>query len=136
MIQLVLDAGVPRFMGILSISDGLYTPYYERSAGKGIERIRAADQVITFNGNRYDLTGRGAFPELQNLPETVTDIDMMGICWCADHKLFGKGLKDINLLLFGSLPFFPDTYEGDNERDCRMTLKLFQSWQVGQLRAS
>jgi hypothetical protein len=135
MTRLVIDAGAPNFLGILSISDGRYASYWGESTRIAIERIKAADQVITFNGNRYDLAERGRFPELQNLPETVVHIDMMEESWQADQKFFGKGLKAIYLLLFGSLPSFPDTYDGDNEQDCYMTLKLFELWEEGKLLA-
>jgi hypothetical protein len=135
MTALVIDAGTPRFLGILSVSDGKYTWYRGESIREGVARIYASDQVITFNGDRYDLAERGGFPELQNLPPTVAHVDMMAQCWQADQEFFGKGLRQIYVLLFGGVPAFPDTYEGDNERDCYMTLKLFELWKAGRLRA-
>jgi hypothetical protein len=135
MTALVIDIGTPRFLGILSISDMKYTSYKGESTREGIARIYASDQLITFNGDRYDLAERGGFPELQNLPPTVAHVDMMAECWQADQRFFGKGLRKIYDLLFDSVPAFPDTYEGDNELDCYMALKLFELWKAGRLRA-
>jgi hypothetical protein len=135
MTTLVVDAGTPRFLGILSVETGKYTPYWSGSVSEAIDRIYAADRVVTFNGDQYDFAKAGGFPELLNLPSTVVHIDMKPLAWAADQKFFGRGLHDIYILVFGALPLCPDTYEGDNHNDCYMTLKLFELWELGMLQA-
>ena len=133
MAGIVIDAGSSRFLGVLSIENMKYTPYRGASIPDAITRIYAAEKLVTFNGTNYDLAPRGEFPELQNLPKSVIHIDMMGHAWNARREFFGKSLREIYALIFGRLPSFPDTYEGSNEQDCYMTLKLFELWEAGKL---
>lgn len=57
------------------------------------------------------------------------------VCWRASPAYFGKGLTYIYEKRFGSVPQFPETYEGNNHCDCFMTLALYKIWRKGQLAA-
>ncbi len=60
-----------------------------------------------------------------NLPINGIHTDMRSICW--SDRIWGSNLQ-------GTIPPFPDTYEGSAERDCYMTFKLWELWKQNKLK--
>jgi len=135
---IAIDAGAYRNMGVLSHPDGSYKMYWEHEVAEVINRIRAAKVVITFNGDRYDLTPRAHFPELSELPESVASLDMRDLAWRTNQSFFGRNLATIYLVVFGTLPTDDtcptDPYLANNWLDCRMALDLWLRYSEGSLR--
>jgi RNase_H superfamily len=125
---LVFDYGTS-IIGIYSVRQRKYRPYYGEARIKAAQRLVRADCIVSFNGEGYDLPELSKF--LGEYPKPQQHIDMMVICW--NEGFFGRGLRDIYRQRFGGLPEFPDTYEGDNRRDVHMTLRLWRYWKRGTL---
>ena len=129
---LVIDVGTT-MVGILSADSGPYTPYTGLAiVTVAIPRIVAAKEVVTYNGERYDLLKLGELAGLAtNLPLTGVHTDMESVCW---GNINGKNLSGTYAMNSEPCPSFADTYEGSNERDCYMTFKLWEWWRRGELR--
>lgn len=129
---LVIDVGTT-MVGILSADDRAFTPYTEaRIVDLVISRIIAAKEIITYNGERYDLLKLGERVGLSvNLPLMGIHTDMESVCW---GNINGRNLSGTYVMHHETCPPFPDTYEGSNERDCYMTFKLWEWWKQGTLK--
>jgi hypothetical protein len=128
---LAIDVGTT-MVGILSADDRAFTPYTgNKIVDLAIPRIIAAKEIITYNGDRYDLLKLGeriGLPE--NLPMSGIHTDMETVCW---GNINGRNLFGTYAMHREPCPPFPETYEGSNERDCYMTLKLWEWWKAGTL---
>ncbi len=125
MTTLVVDAG-SSIVGIFCVDDGTYRAYMGAEIPQGVSRIVEADEVVTYNGDRYDLE---QIANLAGLPSGVSiqlsgrHTDMQPLCW---GNIMGSSLRTTYRRHFGEdPPDFPDTYEGDNECDCHMTWRLW-----------
>ncbi len=134
MTTLVFDAG-ESIVGIFCVDEGKYRAYMGAEITQGVSRIVAADEVVTYNGDSYDLE---QIAKLAGLPTGVPirlsgrHTDMQPLCW---PNIMGSNLRSTYRRQFGEEPpDFPDTYEGDNERDCHMTWRLWD-WIVRRPRA-
>ncbi len=128
---IVIDAGQD-IVGVYSVTDAKYTPYRGGAMLEALRRIQNADELVTYNGNRYDLR-RLAEIAAQATAEfsfTGRHSDMQDIYW---GNIVGSSLINTYSCCFGSLPTFPETYEGSNECDVYMTFKLWEAWQRGEL---
>lgn len=124
---LVFDVG-QSIIGIQRSQHGRYIPYYGDDRIKALERLEKSDQIVTFNGNRYDID------ELNKLSMTLRGkefkppelhFDMSEIYW---PNILGSSLINTFSDYFESDKKFPDTYEGSNAADVYMTLMLFRRW--------
>jgi len=125
MSTLVVDAGV-NIVGVFCVDDGKYQAYTGAELLDGISRVGTASEVITYNGNVYDLAQLG---KLAGLPpgELIglrgRHTDMREVCW---PGIWGSNLRSTYRRHFGGdPPSFPQTYEGDNQCDCHMTWRLW-----------
>jgi hypothetical protein len=132
MTTLVVETGVS-IVGIFSVEDNNYIPYrWPDDIPVALQRIAAADELVTYNGENYDLRKLGEFAGSPgDFVLTGTHTDMRSICW--SDLIAGSSLTKTYLMHFGEFPTFSDTYEGSNERDCYMTFKLWQRWKEGSL---
>jgi hypothetical protein len=129
---LIIDAG-ETIVGIFSNKDKLYNAYQGDDILTAIRRIELADEIVTYNGKNYDLGQLGKFAGLQgDLPLKGTHTDMRSIIW--SDRIWGSNLESTYLKHFASVPDFPETYVGSNERDVHMTFKLWELWKVGKLK--
>jgi hypothetical protein len=129
---LVIDTGQD-IVGIFSVEENSYTPYRGDDITTAIQRIQAADQIITYNGKLHDLWELGKFSGTSGqLLLSRIHVDMRSVCWSDD--IFGSNLCSTYSMHFPECPDFPDTYEGSNERDCYLTFKLWQAWKSGELK--
>jgi len=60
MATLIVDTGI-NLVGVFSVEENSYVPYRDGGIKTAIRLIQAADEVVTFNGNNYDLEKLGAF---------------------------------------------------------------------------
>lgn len=141
MTTLVIDTGLPRVVGVFSVEENEYVLYRDDDVATAIQRIKNADEVVTFNGTdtgdaHNDLAVLGAFVGIEGeLPLKGVHTDMLPIYWSDSY--FGCGLKDIYSRLFGADHRFPiepddgndaDTYIMGNRLDVLMTFKLWERW--------
>ena len=60
MTTLVIDAG-QSILGVYSVEDGGYIGYRGTKISEAVARVQNADEVITYNGEMYDLEQLGKF---------------------------------------------------------------------------
>lgn len=127
---LVLDVG-QSIIGLQKPYRGRYMPYYEQKRIHAFGRLESADEIVTYNGNGYDLD------ELNKLSLKLRDKDFEFLGIHTDMKeIIWPGIRGSNLsgtysLYFSSVKKFPDTYEGSNRSDVYMTLMLWRYWKSG-----
>lgn len=134
MTRLVIDTG-QSIVGVYSVEDGGYIGYRGSRISEAIERVQNADEVITYNGEMYDLEQLGKFAGIVgDLPIKGKHIDMQRIVW---DPIVGSSLIKTYERHFKDCPDFPfgrggsgdcDDYEGSNQRDVYMTFKLWELW--------
>jgi hypothetical protein len=110
-----------------------------RSGGVAIvdalARIEAATEIVTYNGNRYDLDKMAKFAQSAGVSFAFKGkhTDMCEICWSS--RILGSSLENTFRTQFKTAPpSFPDTYEGNCECDVYMTYRLWVAWKDGSLR--
>ena len=125
---LVLDVG-QSIIGIYCVQHRRYDAYQDVRRIHGLRRIARAGELITYNGDRYDLTeisllserlGYAAF----KLPPR--HVDMRTVCW--GPHIIGSSLENTYERQFGSIPSPSTSYEEDCRRDVRMTFELWSAW--------
>jgi len=130
---LVFDVGMS-IIGIQNSNGGRYIPYYGDGRKKALERLERACEIVTYNGNRYDLK------ELNTLSLSLrgkgfkapkNHIDIREKFW---PNILGKCLGDTFNDNVASSRVFPDTYEGSNQADVYRTWMLWKHWN-GTLRS-
>jgi hypothetical protein len=136
---LVIDAG-QNIVGIYSVETQEYSAYRGSGIAEGIDRIRNADQIVTYNGTFYDLEQLGRLAGIKGeLPIRGKHIDMQRMCW---DPIVGSSLFRTYSMHFADCSDFPfgqreskecDEYEGSNQRDVYMTLKLWELWRKDKL---
>jgi hypothetical protein len=132
MATLIVDTGM-NLVGVFFVEENSYVPYRDDGIQTAIRLIQAADEVVTFNGNNYDLEKLGAFVGLVgDLPLNGVHSDMRSICW--SDRIWGSDLSGTYYRHYTECPVFPDTHEGSAERDCYMTFKLWELWKQGTLK--
>ncbi|MBN9615368.1 MAG: hypothetical protein BGO25_03185 [Acidobacteriales bacterium 59-55] len=132
MATLIVDTGI-NLVGVFSVEENSYVPYRDDGIQTAIRLIQVADEVVTFNGNNYDLEKLGAFAGLVgDLPLNGVHSDMRSICW--SDRIWGSDLPGTYYRHYTECPAFPDTHEGSTERDCYMTFKLWELWKQGTLK--
>ena len=131
---LVIDLG-QNLVGVYSTRSRKYFPYRNESIRKAIKRIEEAREIVTYNGNHYDLA------ELQKFKQALsgTDLkirgihtDMREVCWSV--RIWGSSLNNTYSHHFSTMRRFPDTHEGSNRADVYMTFKLWRLWKQNRLR--
>ena len=111
-----------------------------------MERIRAADEVVTYNGTEL---GQGwcDLRELARLADCSPEqllmgqhIDMRPICW--PGGIWGSNLKETHRRVFGTVPAWGEAEEAlsqeeryvlINRHDVEMTFRLWEVWKRGAL---
>lgn len=136
---LVIDTG-QSIVGVYSVEEQRYIGYRGSRISEAIERVRNADEVVTYNGTNRDLRDLGRFAGIDgDLPLTGWHIDMQRMIW---HPIVGSSLVRTYKMHFDSCPEFPfgrrdirdcDDYEADNQRDVYMTFKLWECWKENRL---
>jgi hypothetical protein len=114
MSTLVIDTGMS-IIGIFDVSCGIYTPYMRTDFGRAIKLIEEAEEIVTYSGKHRDLNDLAHFNGGAPLTLRGTHTDMRSVCW--SDRIWGSDLPTTYLKHFNSRPDFPDTYEGNNERD-------------------
>ena len=132
---LVIDIG-QNLVGVYSVVNRKYVPYRGECIRLAIERIEKALEVVTYNGNRYDIV------ELQKLKKGLgiegelrirgRHTDMQEVCWST--RILGSSLYNTYNYHFSTVPPFPDTHEGSNRTDVYKTFKLWRLWKQDRLR--
>ena len=132
MATLVIDTGQD-IVGIYSVEEETYTPYRGSDILSAIERIKAADEIVTYNGKHRDLPDLVKFAGITgDFPLKGLHTDMRSVCW--SDRIWGSNLFDTYKMHFGNLPEFRHTYEGHNEKDTFLTFKLWELWRKGELK--
>lgn len=127
---LVVDTGMD-IVGVYCVEDKTYIAYRGRTIPQGIKRVQSADEVVTYNGELYDLRQLGRLDGLpEELPISGRHTDMRAVYW---DPILGSDLRSTYAWHFDSCPLFADTYEGSAERDCHMTFKLWELWKLGRI---
>jgi len=139
MTTLVIDAG-QSIVGIYSVEEGEYIGYRGSRISEAVERVQNADEVITYNGEMYDLEQLGKFAGIDGeLPIKGKHIDMQRMIW---EPIVGSSLIRTYERHFESCSEFPfgrrdcddcDEYEDSNQRDVYMTFKLWELWKDKKL---
>lgn len=139
MTTLVIDAG-QSIVGVYSVEGNEYIGYRGSRISEALERVQNADEVITYNGEMYDLKQLGRFAGIDgDLPIKGKHIDMQRMIW---EPLVGSTLIRTYERHIKDCPDFPfgrrdsddcDDYENANQRDVYMTLKLWELWRDKQL---
>ena len=131
---IVLDCG-QRCVGILNVKDmtfRIYTLGIDMAAAISI--IQAAEEVVTYNGEIYDLKKLGEFNGLaEPLPLSGRHSDMRSIRW---DPILGSSLSGTYGEFFRYPPKVnPDAspYDWNIESDVMMTFELWKLWKAGQL---
>lgn len=124
---LVVDVG-QSIIGIQPVRFGRYIPYYGDKRIRALERLEEADEIVTYNGNEYDISELNKISTcLRGKPFTTLGghIDMREICW---PNIWGSNLTDTFKKYCIEQREFPKTYEGSNNSDVFMTLCLWRYW--------
>jgi hypothetical protein len=139
MMTLVIDTG-QSIVGIYSVEEREYLAYRGNRIAEAVECVHNADEVVTYNGEFRDLEDLGRFAGIEGkLSIRGNHIDMQRMCW---DPIVGSSLIRTYSMHFDSCPDFPfgrrdpdlcDEYEGSNQRDVYMTLKLWELWKEGKL---
>src|SRR5476649_375620 len=115
MSTLVIDTGQD-IVGIFCIDDKNFIPYRGDAIPTGINRIQAADEIVTYNGKLRDLEDLGKFSGLSGeLPLKGRHTDMRSICW--SDRILGSSLDNTYFQHFTDCPVFQNSHEGSCERD-------------------
>lgn len=132
MTTLVIDTG-EQIVGIYSVEDLRYLAYRGSAIADAIQRIQAADEIVTYNGKNCDLRALGAMAGRNDgLPLRGVHTDMRSICW--SDRIWGRSLRDTYFMHFPDDVRFPETYEGNVESDVYMTWQLWELWRRGELK--
>lgn len=136
MTTLIIDTGHD-MVGVFSVEENNYVSYQGDAISLAIQRIKAADEVVTYNGSVHDgwsdlveLGKRVGEPDGLHLKGTHTD--MRSVCW--SDRIWGTNLSSTYIRHFIDCPDFVDTHEGSNRRDVHMTFKLWELWKQGELK--
>jgi hypothetical protein len=139
MTTLVIDAG-QNIVGVYAVEESEYIGYRGSRIAEALRRVQNANEVITYNGEMYDLEQLGKFAGLDGeLPLRGKHIDMRRMIW---EPIVGSSLIRTYDRHFKDCPDFPfgrresddcDEYEGSNQRDVYMTLKLWECWKDKKL---
>ena len=139
MSTLVIDTG-QSIVGVYSVEEQEYIGYRGSRIVEAVERVRNADEVVTYNGTFRDLEDLGGFAGIDgDLPLKGKHIDMQRRIW---NTIVGSSLIRTYEMHFDSCPDFPfgrrdsedcDDYEGGNQRDVYMTLNLWECWKEQKL---
>jgi hypothetical protein len=137
---LVIDTGQD-IIGIYSVEACEYLAYRGSMIAEALERVRNADEVITYNGELRDLLDLSRFAGIDgDFPLKGRHTDMQVTCWA---PLFGSSLTRTYNMHFTDCPEYPfsgtnsektGAYEASNRRDVYMTLKLWELWKEDKLR--
>ena len=129
MTTLIVDLG-ETVIGVYCVEDDTYIPYREPEYKIARNRIATADEVVTFNGEEYDLwmqplsTKNGSKFLLSGV-HTDMKIHCYGIWGCCGTKL-----RENFELNFGNYEIpsrgYTDKYVVSNWEDVFMTLKLWE----------
>lgn len=128
---LVVDVG-ETIIGIQNPNGGAYIGYRSEKRVRALERLEKADEVVTYNGNRYDIQELNRLSrELRRCKFLMNGLhtDMSEICW---PGILGSSLADTFREHSLAPRIFPDTYEGSNRRDVYMTMALWKWWMEEQ----
>ena len=131
---LAFDLG-QNIVGIYCIEDSTYTPYMGKEKIIGAKRLIEAKEIISYNGNHYDITELKkilGIDEKDNIKFKGDHVDMREICW--SNRIWGRDLHSTYDMHFNERASYPDTYEGDNYQDTYETFKLWQCWKLGTLK--
>ncbi|MBL1270857.1 MAG: hypothetical protein COB25_000270 [Oceanospirillales bacterium] len=133
--SLVVDVG-QSIVGIQNARRGRYIAYYGDKRRRALERLEDADEVITYNGNGYDISELDKLSaELRGTQFCMTGMhtDMRELCW---PGILGANLTSTYREHIGVEREFSDTYEGSNQSDVFMTKMLWLHWKKhGKFRA-
>jgi len=124
---LVVDVG-ESILGLQRVHHGRYVPYYGENRIRALERLEQADEVVTYNGNRYDIEKLNELSlRLRRKEFRMRGIhtDMQDLCW---PRILGSSLSNTYAHYCGTKKAFPDTYEGSNRCDVYRTLMLWRYW--------
>ena len=127
---LVFDTGMT-IIGIFSVKKREYQAYYGDDRRKAAQRLVRAQEIVSYNGKRYDVMDISralGLPERQRPSFKGVHRDMREIRWV---NILGSNLRYTYSLHFPDAPSFPDTYEGSNQMDCYMAWKLWECWKEG-----
>jgi hypothetical protein len=129
---LVVDIGQD-LVGLFFVEEGRYVPYRGDAIPSAIQLIQDADEVVTYNGNNYDLLELGRLAGLdEKLPLKGIHTDMRSIYW--SDRIWGSNLQGTYARHFTECPKFPDTHEGSNECDTYKTFKLWRLWKTEKVK--
>ena len=132
---LVVDVG-QSIVGIQNARQGRYIAYYGDNRRRALERLENSDEIVTYNGNRYDIHELDKLSnKLRGMSFRMTGVhtDMQELCW---PEILGSNLASTFRKHIGVEREFPDTYEGSNQRDVYMTKMLWLHWKKhGKFRA-
>ena len=123
----VVDAG-ESIVGVYGVAEAVYTAYRGKEMIRAVLRVQEADELVTYNGNRYDLKRLSEIAAQSSRQFVLSGehSDMQDICW---GNILGSNLYNTYVRCVGSQPpAFPETYQGSNELDVYMTHKLWQLW--------
>lgn len=130
---LVIDVGTT-MVGIFFVEKAAFVPYHLGHRSVALSVLQKADEVVTYNGTKYDLWELGKLAGMtDDLPLKGIHTDMAQICW-GTWCSYPKSLRHTYLKHFDYLPIFPDTYEANCACDVYMTFKLWELWKKGKLR--
>ncbi len=114
------------------MEDEIYIPHRGSRIAIALDRLAEADEVVTYNGNNYDLERLAEFAGLdRKFSLRGVHSDMRSVCW--SDRIRGSDLGSTYAMHFVSRPKFPETHEGSNELDIYMTFKLWEAWRDGKL---
>lgn len=124
----VIDCG-EHCVGVLSVEDQQFRVFRAGpEMDEALALIQSADEVVTYNGKRYDLRKLAEIARLEG-PMQLRGMhtDMRSVIW--SDEILGSGLISTYQTYFASWPDVPDTYEGRNiQSDVLMTLALWKRW--------
>lgn len=123
-------------LGIYSVTCDEYILYIGKDRIKAVERLIKAKEIISYNGNRYDLVEISKYCGLHNdelIKIEGVHTDMIEICW---PGIRGSSLRNTYLRIFEkeTLQRFSGRFDNSNECDCYMTFKLWETWKNDTLR--
>src|SRR5262249_4455989 len=126
---LVFDVGED-IVGIYSVTRRKYVAYRGKRILRGTERLMQAAEIVSYNGDAYDL------PELarrlalngKSLNRRGIHTDMRRVYW--GDQIWGANLRD-TFLRHCEPRSFPDTHEGSNRSDVYMTFRLWKLYKNG-----
>lgn len=136
----MIDTGQD-IIGIYSVEECEYLAYRGSRIADALERVRSADEVITYNGEGRDLKDLARFAGIDgDFPLKGEHFDMQVKVWA---PIFGSSLLRTYNMHFADCPDCPfsdpnseeiDDYEAANRCDVYMTFKLWELWKEDRLR--